>query len=641
MGTPDAEPHTAAPAPPEAEAAAPPPPSAARPDPAPLPPRVITNVWSWTQRKYRVRAVLLLVLNLVLYCGLCIFTHWLHVGQPFQFTLSAYLEPLRFWGPQTQNLYDFILYPIRVDQTPVYGVIIGLLFAAIVAVPISVAILYRFRNALPFCAAVLVFAHLPWMALTLAGSCILASVKPFRMSFRYGSALLGMLPVLLYLYLATRGTTESLGASFSPERKLLLAAPWLLAILAACTMLAVIIFIARIVNYRPDAVSPVMAVMFATPAILFHAYIGVDELAYRVLEQEYGPRSKRFEPVQDASDRIRAYVHEWTNPDRAAEPQRATLLAIWGADPQEQAAVKHLISNRLFLELLHDRQAAYEACREFIADHPTSRFVPEVLYIQARALDTRLDELRLVGKSAQRELYTDFPHVQSEAVWTNLLTQYPHSPFAVAAGLRVAQLRLRRGDVDGALRALGQAIARAEEKTDPRALPSPRRETTLDFEPEPYVAEALRLRELILANRDDPRYGVAPLCELAALDPHRPGYRDQLALLAARYPDSLLYDNIAVRWACAAPDRKQRAEKLAACIENFPDGDALPEALFQRAELETQTREPGEEAQRARGLARFRELATRFGHTEWGKRAAERLRMVEPRPSTTQQGTLP
>ena len=157
-----------------------------------------------------------------------------------------------FWGPQTHSLYDFILHPISViDQTPIHGVVIGLVMASIIAVPISVSILYRFRSALPFIAAVLVFGHLPWMAITLVTSCVLASVRPFRLSFRFGSALVAMLPILLYLLLATRGPGDPLSASISPERKLLLVGPWLLAILAACTMMAAIIFIAHLANYRP------------------------------------------------------------------------------------------------------------------------------------------------------------------------------------------------------------------------------------------------------------------------------------------------------------------------------------------------------------------------------------------------------
>ncbi len=596
----------------------------------------------------RIRATVLLVLNFLLFCGLCIFTHWLHVAQVFDFRLASYLEPLRFWGPQTQNLYDFILFPISVDQTPIHGVVIGLLVASIVAVPISVSILYRFRSTLPYLAAVLVLAHLPWMAITLAASCALASLRPFRMSFRFGSALLGMLPVLLYLYLATRGPGEPVSASISPERKLLLAGPWLLAILAACTMLAVIIFIARVVNDRPGAVAPVMAFMFATPAVLFHARVGADELQYRILEARYGPRSERFEPVRDATDKILALFHQWTMPGMDSLVRRSALLAAWSSDPKEQLAVKRLISRRLLLDLMDDRREAYEACKDFIADHPTSRYVPNVLYIQARVLDTRLDERTLVGQTAQRELYTAFPHAESEPVWSNLLTQYPHSPLAVVARLRVAQLRLRKGDADGALALLaappgavsGGPQAQASPTDRPLLRPRPP-ESSLEFDPDQDLFEAERLRELIMANRDDPRYGTKPLRELAALDPHRPGYRDQLLRLMDRYPDGLLTDNLAVRWASAAPSQAERAEKLLGCIQRYPSGDALPEALFALADLEVQVLGSDDQARRAAGLARLRDIVSRFGHTCWGRRADERLKMLEPTATATLPTTLP
>jgi hypothetical protein len=612
--------------------------------PAEVQARRITDVWSWTARKYRVRAALLLLANLLLFCGLCAFTHWLHVASVFDFSPHAYLEPLRFWGPQTQNLYDFVLFPISVDQTPIHGVVIGLLVAAMVAVPISVSILYRLRSALPFIAAVLIFAHLPWLAITLLASCVLASVRPFRMSFRFGSALVGMLPILLYLFLATRGPSDPLSASISPERKLLLAGPWLLAILAACTMMAVIIFIARVVNYRPGAVAPVMAVMFATPAILFHVRIGVDELHYRVLEARYGPRSELFEPVQDATDTILALLHQWTNPALDREPRRSALLAVWSADHGEQLALKRRVSRRLLLELMDNRREAYEACKDFIADHPTSRYVPNVLFIQARALDTRLDERTLLGETAQRELYADFPHVESEPIWTNLLTQYPNSPLAVAARVRVAQLRLRKGEVDGALAALSPTVMEDRESrpgTQPAARPllrTSRSESSLEFDPDQDQFEARHLKELILANRGDPRYDVEPLVALASLDPHRPGYRDQLLRLMHRYPDSLLLDNLAVRWASAIDNREQRATRLLACIRRFPAGDAVPEAMFELADLEVQAFGSGDEARRATGIARMREIVARFRQTCWARRARERLRILDPKLDLT---TLP
>lgn len=596
----------------------------------------VTDVWSWRARKYRIRATVLLLLNLALFCGLCIFTHWLHVARLFDFRLTTYLAPLRFWGEQTANLNDFILFPISVAQTPVYGIVLGLLVASIVAVPISVAIIYRLPNAFPFIAAVFIFAHMPWLAITLLASCVLAAARPFRMPFRYGSALLGMLPFLLYLYLATRGTSETLAASISPERKLLLTGPWLLAVLAACTMLAVTIFIARLVNYRPGAVAPIMAVMFATPAILFHTHVGVDELHYRLLESDYGPRSERFEPVQDAAEQIFDLLHHATHPGAPREKLRAAFTAVWSARGEELDAMKRRIARPLLTEVLDGRRDAYEACSAFIGDHYSSRYIPNVLYIQARALDTRLDERKLMGGSAQRVLYTDFPHVQSEAVWTNLVTQYPGSPLSVVGRLRLAQLRLRKGDADGALAALipaARPVVQPEVQTPPavrRLLYAEPPESSLDFEPEPYLFESQRLRELILSNRDDPKYGVEPLRRLAALDPQRPLYSDQLQRLASEYADSLLLDNIVVRWASAHADRQRRASQLRACIRRFPGGDAVPEAMFQLADLEIHAFGTEDPNLRTAGINRLWEITARFPQSCWARLAVDRLQLIEP-----------
>ena len=267
----------------------------------------IVDVWSRTEPKYRRRAFLLLGVNLGLFCGLCAFSHWLHVGRLIDFSWESYVAPARLSGEGTQNLNDFVLFPISVVQVPMHAVVLGLLFAAIVAVPMIITMLYRLGAALPFVAAVLVFGHLPWMALTLLTSCVLIRVSPFRYSFRFGSALLGMLPVLAYMYLATRGTPDEMFYA-SPTQKSLMAAPWVLAILAACAMIAAALLVSRAVNYRPGAVAPMVACMFLVPVAVFHAQVGADELQYRVLEREFGPRARRFEPVRDAQADIHSVV---------------------------------------------------------------------------------------------------------------------------------------------------------------------------------------------------------------------------------------------------------------------------------------------------------------------------------------------
>lgn len=603
----------------------------------------IVDVWSRTQPKYRVRAIVLLVVNLLLFCGLCAFTRWLHVARPFDFSLSSYIAPARFWDPAAPNLNDFILAPINVVQVPRHAIVLGLVAAVIVAVPIAVSILYRFASALPFLAAVLVFAHMPGMALTLLASCVLTSVRPFRMSFRFGSALLGLLPVLLYLYLATRGTSDQLATYGSPTQKSLLVVPWLLAVLAAAVMLAVVLLIARVVNYRPGAVAPVLAIMFAAPVGLFHAGVGADELAYRVLEAEHGPRSKRFEPVLPSGETEDAILNVISGAmdDSAFTGQlRSDLRAIWSEQPERLRELKRTVSRTFLTAFLADRFEAYEACKDFIADYPRSRYVPNVLYVQARVLDTRLDEAKLAQEKPSRELYADFPHVQSEGIWLKLLKQYADSPLAVAAGLRLAELKLRAGEVDEALRNLrlvldeNGALGNGPTATQPRPhglLTSGSPESSLGFQPGPYRLEARRLAELISANRDDRQFGNAPLTELAALDPRRGRYQEQLQRLAERFRDSTLYDNLVVRWASALPDIHERARELEACIQTFTSGDALPEAMYRLGSLEVQALAAEDESRRARGVARFREIVTQFPATCWAQSAAEHLAVLEPR----------
>lgn len=612
-------------------AAAAPPPSAAEapvaPEPATEP---ISDVWSRPQRRYRLRAIVLLALNFILFCGLCVFTHWLHTAEPFNFALSSYVEPFRFWGSDTMNLIVFLREPISVVDRPVHGIVLGLLAASMVAVPIAVAILYRFRFSLPFALAVAVFAHLPWMAITLVGSCILAGVKPFRMKFRYGSALLALVPVVVYLILAGRGAPGQVEAFATPEQQFLLVAPWVVAIIAASLMLGVMLWIASIVRYRPGAVAPVLAAMLVPPAVLFHTQIGVDELSYRVLESEFGPRSPRFQPTTDVEERLQELVQQYVLP-------RDVIRQVWTGRDVEP--LRRQATRGFLVDLLALRTEADAACQQFLTDHPTSRYLPNVLYIQARSLDTRLDEQAL-RQRLRRELYNDFPSAASFHPWSVLWKQYPDSPLAVAAAVRLAQLHLRRGEVPEALERLQLVVTAdgltpaAQATTQPTPGPgltthrSP--EDSLRFEPLPFLIEAQRLAELITNNRDDPRYGNAPLQTLARLDPRRAGYGDQLLRAARQYPQSLLHDNLFVLWAEAGPTPADRMARLRWCIEKFPEGDALPEALFHLGDMLIQA--PAEEsaAARQRGVKLLRQLAADHPHTIWGRRAAQRLAMLEP-----------
>ena len=602
--------------------------------PASSPPMV--DVWSRTAPKYRRRAAFFLALCFVLFAGLCVFTHWLHFARPFDFSWSSYFSAARFWGPQTQTLNDFLRYPISVEHAPIQGVVLGLLMASIVAVPILVSILYRIKAALPFIAAVLIFAHMPWMSFTLLMGCILASVRPFRMSFRYGSALLGMCPVLIYLYLATWNVGDQSDLSANPAARTLMIAPWVLAILSACAMTAAVLLIARIVDFRPGAIAPVIAVTFATPAIIFHQYVGRDELDYRVLEARVGPKSARYVAAREVREITLEYIER--QGVRISGRQRDIFSELFAAAWAESPSLREAALQKMWQPFMANRAKSYELCNRFIAAHPDSKYVPCALYIQARTMDTRLDEPELI-RNARREVYSDFPHAQSDEIWTALLSKHSDSPLSIAAALRLGQLRLRAGQVDQARAFLSRIDARprnsvaAETSTRPalrELLRAPPPETSLEFDPEPYLFEASRLRELIDANRDDPLYADKPLIDYAALDPRRERYHDQLLAHAQRYPQSRMEDNLIAAWAAGRPDLRARHLALLACLKRYPDSDSAPQVLYQLAELEIQSLAENDPQLRATGLDRMRDVADRFSGTCWGDKARRRLRKLDP-----------
>ncbi len=580
--------------------------------------------------------MVLLLVNLSLFCGLCVFIFWLRVAQPFDFSWSSYFEPMRFWGSQTQSLNDFLRYPISVVDTPWHAIVLGLLMASMVAVPISVSILYRFPASLPFAGAVLIFAHMPWMAVNVVLCCMLASVKPFRLKFRFASALVGMLPFLLYLFLATRGADA--GEAFaSPEEKQLLALPWVITILGACVMCGAILVLSRIVNYRPGVVPPVIAVMFATPTVLFHRHVGMDEVAYRVLEREYGPQSQIFEPVQDATDQVRELLHRATRDGGELDPGHRTLLALWEGRDGARTEIKQGIFDRMTVDVMEARRAGSEACRRFIADYPTSRYIPNVLYIRGRVLDARLDERRFLGARPYRELYFDFPHIESLEHWEDLATKFTDTPMAVVAGYRAAQLQWRAGDLERAL-----ALLETSRKTAERLMATTRSAAehwlarsaaheSLNVDVAPYRNEACQLYDLLENNRAVEPSGNAALIALAGLDPHRIGYEGALLRLCDAHRDTKLSDNLLLTWIQLENDPGRRAGLLTSFLALYRTGDAAAEAAYRLAEIELQVLGRDDESARNRGVERLETLAADGRGGYWSQAALDWLQRFPAR----------
>lgn len=577
------------------------------------------DVWSRSGSKYRIRAVVLALANTFLFACVGMFAFWLRSGELLALTREGYgellLRTFRGVGRAEVSLGAMLIEPISVQDVPMQIPIVGLLMAALISIPILVAILYRFWSCLPLIAVVGFLAVMPWLALTLLGSCVLASVRPLRTRFRFTSALIGLVPAAAYLTLAWSGTTEALVGKIDPVDRVRFVAPWVLAMVASTVVFAVVLAIAKIVDYRPGAVTPLLTVMFLLPVLLFEFHVGRDELQYRLLEkldQTY------FADADASQEWENAALHAWEThplPRPSWESVRKAAQDKWlfeSTDPRPLES--DLARNQVWLA---------ERCDRFYWMFPDSRYTPNGLYLKARALDRRIDPAELRQQRWIR-YYDDFPSVASRETWRLILENRADTLLGAAAGLRLAQLEAREGDVDRAIEKLRNLVSRFD--TTAFQVPPPARagvfESVLEREPpegslrvplERIVMDGRRLLDLLTRNRD-PNFAYDPLCGsrrrgdafrvgLLDLDPRHEAYVTNLEALRTQYPGSVIDDNIELELAKAAATTLERIAGLESLIARYPDADAAEEGLLRLAAAYQET---GAGVQRDNALARLR-----------------------------------
>ena len=536
------------------------------------------------------------------------FAYWLRSGEHFAPSVPGYADQLgdtfRFTGNSGVTLGALLLKPISVQDVPLQIVILGLLFAALISIPILVAILYRVGSALPFVAVVGFIAVLPWLAITLLVSCILASMRPFRTRFRFVSALVGLVPTVVYLILAWRGSAELIVGQVDPVDRIKFIAPWVLAVVAASVVFAIVLAIARLVNYRPGAITPLLAVMFGLPVVLFEVYVGRDELYYRLLEDFH---RAYFADVDTSLSWQEAAWRAWERhpmprPRYEVIEQMEETKWLFGLSsplaPYESELTKH--------------QAEFAAtCGAFLREFPESRYTGNVLYLKATAWDMRVD-LPEFRRTKWIRFHDDFPNAAMRSAWQALLVNRDDSVLAAAAGLRLARLDAREGNVErardrltGVLQKFGPEPGRSLTDTNAAAASLQgnavgngafgrrKPEASLRVPIERLLLDARRLDDLLAANRD-PIYGYEPVTGatrtgddfpygLLDFDPRSEQYADNLRQLLDKYPKAQLRDNLELEVAKAAPTLESGIEQLRAVLDKDPKADAAPEALFRLA----------------------------------------------------------
>ena len=548
-----------------------------------LPEEGFIDVWSRTSKKHRLRAGLLLLLNVILFACLGLFAYWIRSGEYFLPGSGHYWDV--FWqtftptGEKRVTLNNLLQYPISVDQVPLQVVILGLLLAALVSIPILVSILYRFPASLLFAAIVSFIALMPWLGLTLVASCALASLRPFRFRFRYASAMMGLLPIVIYFFTASRESSATMNVTEGPLDQIKYIAPWLIAFVASCLLMAIVLAIAKWVDYRPGTIAPLLIVMFAIPAILFEHDVGRDELHYRILEHDFGPKSTVYFVDQDLTEDLHREAEKRWREHADPRPGFSSLM-------NNLRLAWKLEIDGAFTEHKGDVLAAYEW---FVRQFPTSRYIPNALYLQGRAMDMRIDAEAFNQRLAVRH-YDTFVSEQSRMIWTKLASNYPDSPLAAEAMYRLAVLDARAGNIDAAMAHLTQIeekhlsdtaepFAAAKRKTLTELLRKRPAIAGLAYDGPAVMLEARRLLELLRNNRD-PLYGYKPITRWLQCDPRHPNYKENLDRIVTDYPRCLFEDNLFLERALAQRSNHMRIVDLERCGERYADGDAIAEISY-------------------------------------------------------------
>lgn len=577
--------------------------------------RPSTDVWSRHGGQYRARAILLLCLNVLLFSAVCCFAYWLRTGVFLAPRQEGYWSVLfltfRFTGEAHATLASFLLGPMRVSDVPALIPILGLLVAGMVTIPVVVAILYRPASSLPFVAVVAFLAVMPWLAITLLGCCVLATCRPFRQKSPFMSAMIALLPVVLYFVLASRGTQAQVGDLLDPLDNIRFLAPWAIAIVAGALLVALVLGIARAVNYRPGAIAPVLTLMFCLPAVLFEFQVGRDELHYRLIEQGnrgfFADRLEDWATLDASADLYRLAEQEWFS---TPEPrprfdevlERVKLQWSLLGSERERRDVEGFLA--IEGSVLLEHQVAFaRQCDEFLRYYPDSRYAPNVLFLKASAWCKRVD-LREFRRGNWIRFYDDFPHPASAFEWRRLLVNFPASGLSDVARLRLAQLEARRGDIDAARKLLDDLLGGSPRPLNEADGAGGATSTWREFLQRRPASqgllvnlkhirlEARRLSDLIQHN-NDPAVGYAPLCGddrpqarlsfgLLHLDPHGAGYANRVQAIKDAYPDTVWTDNLDLELARVETDPEARIERLKGFLGEYAGkgGDAEPEARF-------------------------------------------------------------
>ncbi len=525
--------------------------------------------------KSRLQWLLFVAMNVLLFTGANMFWCYLRSGHWVDFTTASFHRNL------TAPMGEVLLQPLSIFTHPWMIVVVGLMLGLLIAVPLVTAVMYQLLLSMVFVVIVGVIGHEPLLGLALAAGCLLAARSRLRREYPFPAALLGMVPVGIYLYLLTYAGIDA--ALLLPLQRWILAVPFLLAIAMSAVVMGAVVLMARLRRFQPGVVWPAL-LLFPAAAGVFYTQIGPAELSYALLSGSLAPGSVIFRPV--ARD-------EWVRRE--------------GAGLNEQT-----LPNYIRDDLERRKDELLNRCKAFLSRYPRSRRAAGVAWIRAQCESLQLETL---GFEVKLLSYTAaFPLVRSAEEWRKLLEDYPSSDQTALGRWNLGMLKLREvggieddtevlkraAQADKMLRAArGQlrlivSDLRAQEQSD-------RTQTTgiftqlsslpmrQNYEQALFAAESLTWQ---IAENDvlkDPRCARA-ISLLLDANPFDHNYVRLLKQLAAdeKYRKTMMADNLQMALAKLHRNPYDRAEAMIA-IAADERTDAAIEANYELGRISMQT----------------------------------------------------
>lgn len=504
--------------------------------------------------------LIFLAVNLVAFAVVNAFWQYLTTGSWLNFSMEAYSSPFS----------EIFIQPLSVLTHPWMIVVGALLLAVIFFVPIVVSVLYHEFYAILFVFVVAGLGHALGLAFFQACGCILAARTRLRSDMPFVAALLGLTPLIVYIYIAF--SVVDFPAAL-PLQRWILCIPVVVAVLLAIFSAAAVLALAKLTSFRPGVVWPVLAVLLAGPFTIFYTYVGADELEYVFIAKPISGADSLFESIK---------LDSWQEKNRA------------------EGLNRHTLKNRIQEDMDLRKRLLMQKCERFIERHGDSPRSAAVLWLEAQAQSLALDEAAYHGQLVKYN--AAFPSQNSRSTWRRLMEDYRPSPHAALAAWRLGELALRRRDIEQAddllhkaaqrLRTILADVAKNKKYEEPGRIFTTEPSIPARYNYEYYENALLAVERLLWLMKENnvlsDKRSAEAMAAYLDLNPRVEDYSEKLSALAGLYENTKIGDNLKLAVAQATQNRYQRAEMLIALSENRLT-DAAIEANFALGRLAMKT----------------------------------------------------